>query len=249
MAEEGETGVTDEENEAFFRRTGIQRQDFRTLKNLALFSGISESQVRDLLMPATVRIFSHNTMLFLHGDDAAQFYVIFDGWVKLFRETEDGHESVIHVIAPGESFAEAAIFDGSNFPVSAVTVGPARLLIVPAASFIRRIHDDADLAMNILASMARWNRRLVNKLEQLTVKSSAERVATFLLERCQAQDGECEIALPHDKSLIAARLGMQPETLSRSLAKLRGIGVTSKSGVIAIPDVAKLRQFAKGDRH
>lgn len=233
--------------EEFFRRTGIQEGDFAVLKRLALFAGVLEEQVRDLLLPSMVREFPSGTMLFLHGDPAESFYVIFDGWVKLFRETEDGHESVIHVIAPGESFAEAAIFDKSTFPVSGVTVGPSRLLVVPAGPFIRSIHDDPDLALNLLASMARFNRKLVRQLEQLTVKSSAERVALFLTELCQARDGQCAVDLPHDKSLVAARLGMQPETLSRSLAKLRSIGVSSSSEKVEIANVGALRDFAAGN--
>jgi CRP-like cAMP-binding protein len=237
----------DADADEFFRRTGLHERDFSTLKRLALFSGISQAQVHELLLPSLIREFPSGTMLFLHGDPADHFYVVFDGWVKLFRETEDGHESVIHVIAPGESFAEAAIFDKSTFPVSAVTVGATRLLIVPAGPFIKRIHDDPDLALNILAAMARRNRQLVHKLEQLTVKSSAERVALFLTELCREGMDGCAIQLPHDKSLIAARLGMQPETLSRSLAKLRAIGVATRSDTVTVDDVVALRRFAAGN--
>lgn len=235
------------DTEQFFRRTGIQPRDFGVIKRLALFSGVPETLVREMLMPAMVREFPANTMMFLHGDPADSFFVVFDGWVKLFRETEDGHESVIHVIAPGESFAEAAIFDKSTFPVSAVTVGPTRLLLVPAGPFVKSIQEDPDLSLNMLASMARRNRQLVQKLEHLTVKSSAERVALFLVELCQAPDGTCRVNLPHDKSLVAARLGMQPETLSRSLAKLRAIGVSTNSETVNIGDIGALRRYAAGD--
>ena len=189
----------------FFRRTGIQEHEFPVLRHLALFMGVAVDKVQTLLMPSMVRGYPAGAMLFLHGDEADHFYVVFDGWVKLFRESEDGHESVIHVIAPGESFAEAAIFDKSTFPVSAVTVGPCRILKVPAAPFLTSIHEDPDLAFNLLAAMARRNRQLVHKLEQLTVKSSAERVALFLTDLCKGTGGVCEVLLPHDKSLVAAR--------------------------------------------
>lgn len=232
--------------ELFSRRTGIRGDDFYALKRLSVFSGIPEPKLLNLLAPSVVRQFSAGTVLFLQGDPADNFYVLFDGWIKLFRETEDGHESVIHVIAAGESFAEAAIFDKSTFPVSAGAVTDIRILNVPAPPFLRQIQEDGDLALNIMAAMARKNRQLVNKLEQLTVRSSTERVALFLSELCKGKFDACDILLPHDKSLVAARLGMQPETLSRSLAKLRSIGVTTKSERVQIADVSALRRYAMG---
>ena len=233
--------------EMFARRTGIQESDFGVLKKLALFSELPDNDVRSLLQHSVVRSYPGNTVFFLQGDPGEQFYILFDGWVKLFRETEGGHESVIQVIAKGESFAEAAIFDRSTFPVSASAVGDVRMMVVPAGPFLSRLKENGDLALNILGAMARRNRQLVHKLEQLTVKSSAERVAMFLMDLCKAKEGACEIRLPHDKSLVAARLGMQPETLSRSLAKLRNIGVETKAEKVLIGDVLTLKQFSKGE--
>lgn len=234
------------EEELFFRRTGIRQAEMEVLRRLPLFSGLSPDGMRTLLQHATVRMYPANNILFLHGDPADQFFVLFDGWVKLFRETEDGKESVIAVVTKGESFAEAAIFDQTTFPVTAATVSQSRLMIIPASSFLGRIREDGGLALNILAAMSRRNRQLVRRLEQMTVRSSLERLAVFLLDLCGPQNGACEIHLPHDKSLVAARLGMQPETLSRSLAKLRNIGIETSADGMMIPDVVALRDIASG---
>ncbi|HEY9163336.1 MAG TPA: helix-turn-helix domain-containing protein, partial [Magnetovibrio sp.] len=51
--------------------------------------------------------------------------------------------------------------------------------------------------------------------------------------------------LPMDKSLIAARLGMQPETFSRALAKLKSAGVENSGSDIVIQDVDQLRDIIK----
>jgi hypothetical protein len=51
-----------------------------------------------------------------------------------------------------------------------------------------------------------------------------------------------------DKALIAGRLGMQPETLSRTFAKLREYGVQTKGAEMIIPDVAALRRLSEGDQ-
>jgi Crp-like helix-turn-helix domain len=57
------------------------------------------------------------------------------------------------------------------------------------------------------------------------------------------------IALPYDKVLIAARLGLKPESLSRAFAKLRSVGVAVHASHVAVSDIGKLRQLASDERN
>lgn len=232
----------------FERRTGITPADYDLLLRLPLFGGLARPVVENLLADAWVQRFPRNRVLFLEDEPATRFYAIFDGWVKLFRQTEEGQESVIAVLSRGETFAEAAMFDQGVFPVSATTVDDSRLLVVPAESFMRRIGQHPDYLFNILASMSRHLRRLVSQVEHLTVRSTTERLAIFLLHLCDGTGDSAVVRLPLDKALIAGRLGMQPETLSRSLAKLRGVGVETRGSELQIKDVAALRALAAGRR-
>jgi CRP-like cAMP-binding protein len=59
-------------------------------------------------------------------------------------------------------------------------------------------------------------------------------------------EGPVELHLPIDKALIAARLGMQPETFSRALARLRSEGVESVGDRVRVGDIARLRELAGG---
>ena len=108
---------------------------------------------------------------------------------------------------------------------------------------MRGLSARGDIALKMMASMSRHLRQLVQQIELLTNKSSTERVAAFLLKLCAQDSGPATILLPLDKALIAGRLGMQPETLSRSFAKLRTLGVITRGGEISIPDVAALRHL------
>lgn len=240
--------MTAKKRDTFQRRTGITPQDYDLLARVPLFRGLGREAMQSLLADAWVQSFPRNTVLFIQEDPASRFYVIFDGWVKLFRETEEGDESVIAVFTKGESFAEAAIFDEGNFPVSAAVVEDSRLLVIPAASFLKQFQQNDHYALNIMAAMSRHLRQLVQQVEQLAVKSSAERVAGFLAKLVPETSGAVVIRLPLDKGLIAGRLGMQPETFSRSLAKLRQIGIHTKGDQVAVPDVALLRRFSRGRR-
>ncbi len=233
-------------DDRFHRRTGLTAGDLERLARLPVFAGLPESGLRMLLSDAWVQGFERNATLFIQGDPAERFYVVLDGWVKLYRCTVQGDETVLGVFAAGESFAEAAIFDRADYPVSASVVDQSRLLVVPAEPFIRQLSDHGDYALKIMASMSRHLRRLVQQVERVTLKSSTERVAEFLVKLCPRKTGAVAIRLPMDKALIAGRLGMQPETLSRSLAKLRRLGVVSNGPLVDISDVAALRAMSDG---
>jgi CRP-like cAMP-binding protein len=154
--------------------------------------------------------------------------------------TESGNEVVISVASPGESFAEAAIFDNNIFPVCATAITDVRLLVVGAESLTRQLTENSRFTFNMLASMSRHLRRNVTKLHQMCSMSSTERLADFLINLTTAQTGTATITLPLDKSLIAARLGMQPETFSRALAKLKSVGVKSVGHDVVIEDLDAL---------
>jgi hypothetical protein len=100
----------------------------------------------------------------------------------------------------------------------------------------------------MIASTSQHLHHLVQQVEQLKAQSGVQRVAEFLASLCQIDHGPAMIALPYDKVLIAARLGLKPESLSRAFAKLRTIGVEVSASHVAIRDVARLYQLATDDR-
>jgi CRP-like cAMP-binding protein len=88
----------------------------------------------------------------------------------------------------------------------------------------------------------------VAQLEQLKAQTGAQRVAEFLLTLCQNSAGGCEVTLPYDKMLIAGRLGMKPESLSRAFSRLKAAGVSVSRNHAEIADIEALREYAETDR-
>lgn len=233
-------------SERLARRVGLEDRDIPVVVRVPLFAGLAMSSLADLLAEATVRRFSPNALLFVEGEPARQFYVVLDGWVRLYRQTADGRESLIALFARGESFAEAVMFLGGTFPVSGAIVDESRLLVIPAEPFRCALRSDNELCFKMMASMAVHLRHLVAQVEQLTVRSSTERIAQFLLDLARSGAESAIVHLPYDKGLLAARLGMQPETLSRALAKLRPLGVDTRGSRVTIRDIDALRRYCMG---
>jgi CRP-like cAMP-binding protein len=205
-----------------------------------LFRGLSPQMTRALMGKSVPRAYDKGAMLFHQGEPASAFFIILDGWVKIYRTTPDGLEVVLHVFKRGESFAEAAMFLGGQYPASAEAVAPSRLLKIDGEAFRSQIRERPELAMSMLASASYQLKMLVEQIEQIKVRSAPQRIADFLIRLTSVRDGAAVVELPFEKSLLANRLGMKPESFSRALRRLRSYGVTVDREVVKIADVGGL---------
>ena len=219
--------------------------DWQIVRSTPLFSTISQEAAQSLIGTQPVRVYEKGTVLFQQGQLADSFYVVLDGWVKLFRITPEGNEAVVGVFRRGETFAEAAIFLGGRYPVGAEVVTSSRLLRIDGEILRRRIREQPDLALSMLASASYHLKALVEQIEQIKLLSAPQRIADFLVRLCPVKEGSCSIDLPYEKALLANRLGMKPESLSRALGKLKPLGVTVDREKVAIVDVQLLARFVE----
>jgi CRP-like cAMP-binding protein len=127
-------------------------------------------------------------------------------------------------------------------------VSDARLVRIPADHVVRSIQEMPEIALAMIASTSQHMQHLVQQVEQLKAQTGVQRLAEFLASLCPSDGLKCNIALPYDKSLIAGRLGLKPETLSRDFAKLKSLGVDVHASHVVVRDPHKLHQLACDDR-
>ena len=223
----------------------LSSEDFATVCRTPLFEGLPQESLAHLLEGASVRSYEDDTLLFSAGDRADCFFVVVEGAVRLFALNEDGSESIIEIFSTGASFAEAAMFASGRFPVNAEAMAGTRLLRIDAAIFMRRLAEDKASAFKMLASIGRWQLRLMGELYHLKAQTPAQRLAWYILQLTDVTAGSVTVRLPYRKSLIASRIGIAPESLSRAMARLVELGVKSRGDEVAIDDVKKLRRFCR----
>ena len=54
------------------------------------------------------------------------------------------------------------------------------------------------------------------------------------------------VTLPGGRRLVAGRLGVTPQSLSRAFAALRSVGVSGSGRQVTIADAGRLREFTGG---
>lgn len=221
----------------------MDQHDWQIVRGTPLFGALPREAADRILGGLGPRAYDRGVLLFEQGTLATSFFVVLEGWVKIYRTTPEGQETVVATFRRGETFAEAAIFMGGRYPVSAETVTNCRLLRVNGETLRRVIHDRPDLALAMLASTSHHLKALVEQIEQMKRLTGPQRLADFLLRLCPCLVGPCQVNLPYEKALIANRLGMKPESLSRALVKLKPIGVTVDRDCVTIEDVRKLSHF------
>jgi CRP-like cAMP-binding protein len=222
--------------------------DLQIITRLAVFRGLKSETVQHIIAPATAVMLRPHELIMRQDDPATAFFIVIDGWVKLYRSTSAGDETVIEMMTKGDSFAEAVAFTGNRYIATAEAVSTARVGRIPADHLVRCIRGSPDIALAMIASISQHMHHLVQQVEQLKAQSGVQRVAEFLASLSLAEHGQCALALPYDKILIAGRLGLTPESLSRAFARLRTIGVVVDNSNVIVSDVAKLRRLASDDR-
>lgn len=203
-----------------------------------------EPPVQDRLMALT-REYHHpaEAQLIRQGQEATHFFLLLCGKVKLYRISPDGQEKVVEIIHPGQTFAEAVMFlQHSVFPVCAEALEPVHLVSIPNEPMLQALSENPKACMHLLGHLSVRLHQRLGELETLTLQNATQRFAIYLLQQLDnraVESAEIDLQLP--KRLIAARLSMQPETLSRIIGKLRDEGLVDVHGRhVQIPSVGAL---------
>jgi len=197
-------------------------------KALPLFAGLTEHEKETLLKGGHIRKCPRGQMLFLHGDPVTHFFIIMGGSMQLFRETAEGQEKTIHLLKTGQTICEGEILDGCHgHRLSAVAVEDATLMEFPVAWLKEAARKHGAFALNMLSLISQQAYMAEVEAEHQATMSATQLVACFLQRLCVLYDfNPREFELPYSKTLIASRLGMELETFSRTLNKLKENGIS-----------------------
>ena len=204
------------------------------LRKTPLFATLPDVNMRQVADLAVFRRFAKKETVFREGDRADGFFIVATGKVKVFKLSGEGKEQILHVLEAGQTFAEAVIFEGGEYPAHAETLTDTELLFLPKRPFVNLLERHPQVAIRMLASLSRWLKRMTDLVESLSLKDVETRLVFYLSEELKARgipakDG-AELELAIGKNVLASRLGTVPETFSRALKKLQDDGLIDVRG-------------------
>ena len=209
------------------------------LERLPIFCSLDAIRITRLAQACRQVRVEKNGFAFRRGDAADGLYIVTSGHVKLAIPSTDGHEKVLDFFGPGQVFGEAVMFLSLPYMVDAQALDDTLLLWIDKSEIFDAIDEDSAFARRMLASLSLGLHSLMQDIEAVSLQSAAQRLATYLLN--QPRDGG-RTRFPFSKSIVASKLGLSPETLSRLLNQMSSAGLISVQGrVVTIHQLDGMR--------
>lgn len=216
------------------------------LHKTPLFVDLANNSFREITDQSVVILLKSGEKLFEQGQPISGFFFLLEGQVKLTRLSIEGNEKVIEIINRRDSFAEAAVFGKfSGYPVNCFALQPSVVIKVNAERYMYALSASVDSCFAVLSKISQRTHHLLGEIDRLTLHNATHRLAVYLLmDIKEDKEGPVTIDLMVPKHIIASRLSVKPETLSRTFKQLiKHDCIVMNKKHIVIKDVKAFRRF------
>lgn len=218
-----------------------------TLDRLDLFRG-ANALARGVLLRGGVRKrFGADEVLFTAGSASRGLFVVLEGRIRVLRAAPD-RQHVVHTEGPGGTLGEVPLFEGGDYPATAVAAVPSLVVAFSREVVRAALAADGSLAWAFLARLSGRVRGLVERLDRVAAHSVRGRLAALILARQRPGGAGEPFTLGGTQVEIAEELGTVREVVVRALRDLKAQGAIAPRGrsKLVVKDEALLRQLASG---
>jgi CRP/FNR family transcriptional regulator len=188
-----------------------------------------------------VRAYERGSLVYLEGEPSPGLYLVASGGVRVFKASDDGKEQDLHHIGPGQSFGDAAAFDGKSTIASAQAMEPSVVLLIPREALFELVREYPEIGVAVIGVLAARLREVSGLAGDLALRRLTARVAGVVLRLADMQP---VVTLP-TRHELAAMVGSVREVATRALRHLEDAGLVRLEGRrVRILDRAGLRQLS-----
>ena len=213
-----------------------------------IFPGLPQTLIRRLAAVSGIQRIGKGSPLFREGERAHFVYALLDGRVSLISGPQ-GEETIADFMDAGDVILIPPSLLELPYMVTAKAVTELLVVMIPADDFRRMAETELSLAVAVNRILAKHWRLLLRHLTQTKFRDADSRLTQYLLDNVGTTDGPAHLVLQGTKQDLAAHLGVTPATLSRSLRRLRGVGVKTSRSEIEIENVSRLDALLQQARH
>ncbi|MCA2412122.1 Crp/Fnr family transcriptional regulator [Rhizobium leguminosarum] len=209
-----------------------------------LFAGLDQATVEQFTATAEFRTFAADEKIVAEGQQASFVYCVMNGFVRLSKSESAGREADICVCEPGDTFGEYLLAGGGSYAYSARSADGAEVALFALAELQAFADQHPVVHRNVMRIMGRHLLGAMDCVAGDRLLTAAQRVANYLMSRCPASAATSRVTfrLPYRKRILAGKLGLAPEALSRAFAALAPAGVEVRGKVVLVDSVDLLRE-------
>jgi CRP/FNR family transcriptional regulator, dissimilatory nitrate respiration regulator len=217
------------------------------LDQCRLFADVPLDSFGQLVSMARIRRFAKGKQIFGDGDPCPGVFVVGSGLVRVFKTAPNGKEHVLHLVGPGDTFAEVAAIGGFACPANAEAVDATVCALLPTDRLQKALRESHSLCLGMMTGMTFWVRHLVGLMEDIVLRDAAGRLARYLLD-AQTTPGAL-VELPTLRRHLASHLNLTSETFSRTVRRLTDAGLIepAEENRYRLLEPDRLRMIAGGE--
>ncbi|WP_099353961.1 Crp/Fnr family transcriptional regulator [Fredinandcohnia onubensis] len=217
------------------------------ISRVPIFNHLNENEMAEISQVAVRKRLKKGELLF-HSDELSEhLFIVHKGLVKMYRITENGKEQIIRFVEEGDFIGELSLFSKSTTTSFAEAMEDTEVCTIHQKDIHQLLLSYPTISLKILEEITSRLHESESHIEKLNSQDVEKRVASYLVELIEGQDGESmTIQLPIRKADVASYLGTSQETLSRRLSAFQNQGLIELKGQrkIIIKQLEKLRKKA-----
>ncbi len=215
------------------------------LQQFPLFASLTDEALTAIEAVLQQESFAKNTVIFQEGQIADKLLIVFDGKVKIYKTNPEGKEHILHIMTKHNLLGEVPLFENGKYPASCVSMTDVILFSIPRVKLIEIIRMDPQIALNMLALQAKRLREFTNKIERLSLKTTEQKLAYYLLQHAVEVNGQHIVSMQNfNIQELANYIGTARENLSRVISKLiRNKIISKQNSDIVIEKFAELEKM------
>ncbi len=225
--------------------------DFKDfLRFVPLFAELEDETLDMISELGKNRMYEKDSVIFTEQDNGLALFIIVKGKVKVSRESDDGREVILTILADSDFFGEMALLDGLNRSANVTAIEESELFIIQREDFLKLLYDHPEVSIALLQELTKRIRSADMKIKSLSLKDAEGKVATVILQLAddlgKIRQGVVEIEkLPFQHDL-ANMAGTSRETISRTLHSFAKKGLIELEGnKLRIPDYERFKELFK----
>ncbi|PWS34755.1 Crp/Fnr family transcriptional regulator [Falsiroseomonas bella] len=214
-----------------------------TLRRVAFLEGVADDLLEKLAAAARWRILAPGETVLDAGDEGGEVFFVTEGKVRVVVRSGEGHEVILNDLSAGECFGELAAIDGLRRSASVTALLRARLCSVPGPSFVALVLSSPVAGLRLLRLLTARIRLKDQRTIEAAVLPARERLLAELLRMSTPRSrDDRRVTPPPPQHVIAARLGLRRETVSRELSRLARDGrISMARGAIILHNAEDLQ--------
>ena len=229
--------------------------DFWHLHHLDWLSELSPRESETLQRESSLRKYASGEMIFAPTPEPSTVYLLEDGLVRIYRQSESGAETTLGLVSPGEVFGVLAVFTSDGRESFAEAVKPSAVRKIPRKVFRRLLEARPTLMFEVTQQIGTRLRRISSRVEQLVFCDVRKRAARVLLELTRdfgrREAGRIVIDVPLTQGEFATLVGAVRQTVNPSLHEFKHEGWIGHEGrhfvVYKANELRRIAQIGTGE--